>query len=168
MNDFRTMDFTGLQIDVLAGWEQPKGPDGNVANEGRAPFFLVRRQLGTGVFQLSPALFTGGTPPNVTTALLLNMAERFGRARDLGPTSDVEITETPPGGNRESGLMLIGVSFRPREKFIRLWHGSDGLNFAFLSYGCDADKLNDELDDCLRMATTMRFRDTAPAAPFVR
>jgi hypothetical protein len=136
VNDFRTLD---------------KGPDGKIANEGRAPFSLVRRQLGVGVFQLSPALFQGENPPTVSSALLLNMAERFGKMRQLGSTSDVEITES-------ESLLLVGVTFKPREKFIRLWHGSDGLNFAFLTYGCDAGREAEELSDCERMAGTIRFR----------
>ena len=151
MNDSRTIDFGGMLMDVLSGWEQPKGPDGNVANEGRPPYSLVRRKLGVGVFQLSPALFQGGNPPAVSSALLLNMAERFGKMRDLGQTSDVEISES-------ESLLLVGVTFRPRGKFIRLWHGSDGLNFAFLTYGCDAGLESDELSDCERMARTIRFR----------
>jgi hypothetical protein len=150
MNDFRTIDFGGAMLDVPNAWQRPKTKDGEVADERLPPYSLIRRAQGIGVLQISPALFTGGSPPNVTTALLLNMAERLARMRDLGPSSDPDVVDTET-------LLISMLSFRPRGKFIRLWYASDRLNFAFFSYGCDEGLESTELPDCEAMIRTLRF-----------
>jgi hypothetical protein len=158
MIDFRTLDIAGAMLDVPNTWQRIKNKDGSIADERLPPYSLIREKDGIGVLQLSPALFPGGEPPNVTTAMLLNMAERLGRMRELGPSSNVDVLDS-------EHLLISMLSFHPRDKFIRLWYASDRLNFAFFSYGCNAGLESTELPDCEEMVRTLRFRtSTIPSA----
>lgn len=150
MNGTRTLSFGEFTIEAPQAWGRILDSWGNVADQDRPPYSLVRQQDGIGVLQFSPALHKGGPEPDVTSTLLLKMGEDFGKLRELGESFEQAVFD-------DDALAIGALSFRPKEKFIRLWFASDGRNFLFITYGSEWGRQDAELPDCEAMARSARF-----------
>ena len=105
---------------------------GRMKRPGRRPTRPVhpRRNARVGGLQFSVALFQGGRVPAPSRDDLCEMVQHFGAARRLGLPSEA-VSETGP-------LSLAAGSFEFGENFLHIWYASDGLNFAFFTYTCEA------------------------------
>src|SRR5262245_42235169 len=91
------------------------------------PYTLAHRD-GVGALQFTIALYESGPVPEPTPAVLAGMVTEFGRKRGLGEPMAVETEPGPP--------LLAAGSFTWGKDLLRVWHVSDGRNFAFVTYTC--------------------------------
>jgi hypothetical protein len=137
--------FDSFVVQVPGGW-------GNITAtvEADNPPYTLADENGAGALQFSIALYTGGRIPNPTPADLLQMVEKFGRARGLREPSAVVTEAGPP--------VLAGGSFAWDEYFLRVWQVSDGRNFAFVTYTCATNEAGPELPACERIVRSIVFQ----------
>ena len=139
-----TIRFWGFHVDTPDGWEDVTdtvGVDGAPAT--------IARPDGVGALQFSVGLYTGGTRPDPSVELLLEMLHEFGEARGLGAPGDVVM--------QVGRLRLVAGLFLPGNDFLRVWYLSDGLSFALVTYVCEAGREAHELADCERIVRSLTF-----------
>jgi hypothetical protein len=116
------------------------------------PPVTLARPGGVGALQFSVAAYSGGERPDPSPDQLLGMLEGFGESRGLGAPQAAVAT-------RAGRLRLAAASFRSEGDFVRVWSVSDGLNFALVTYVCEAGRESEELADCERIVRSLAFTD---------
>ena len=119
------------------------------------PPWTLAKPDGVGAFQFSVATYKSGSIPNKTSTVLLAMLRDFASSHSLGEQTDI-VTE-------DGALRVAAASFRHGDDFLRVWYGSDGRNFAKITYTCAWGEHLTELPDCEQMVRTLRFKDEAGA-----
>ena len=118
--------------------------------EAADPPWTLAKPEGVGALQFSIALYRGGVRPEPGGRDLLEMTLAFGRSRGCGVPSDVCQEAGPP--------VVASASFRTNDDFIRVWHVSDGANFAFVTYLCDPASPSElEIGECEAIVRSVRF-----------
>lgn len=125
-------------VDVPDGWE-----------DITESVWTLARPDGVGALQFSVALYSDGEPPNPSLEQLLEMVEDFAKTRGLGAPQAVRVVSEP--------LLSAAASFRWGDDFVRVWYVSDRLNFALVTYVCEAGQEWKELSDCEEIVKTLEF-----------
>ena len=102
-----------------------------------------------GALQFSIALHVNGPVPDPTPYDLSVMVASFAEARGLDSPREVAAESGP--------LRLAASSFIWGEDFLRVWHVSDGRNFAFVTYTRELGQEGRELGECERVIRSIRF-----------
>jgi hypothetical protein len=139
------ISFGTFSVVARRGWE-----DFTDSHEVDDPPRTLARGDGVGALQFSVALYAKGPIPDPLPVDLLKMVAAFGEARGLSAPRDVVVESTP--------WHLAAGSFAWDTDFLRVWHLSDGRNFAFVTYTCESGQEGAELRDCERIVRSLRFR----------
>ena len=136
--------FNTFTVSVPDGWS-----DITSDVDGDNPPSTLASFNGVGALQFSVALYQSGPDPDPSQADLQQMVKDFGTERGLGAPVSLA-AETFP-------VRLAAGSFHAGCEYIRVWHVSDGQNFAFITYVCDWSEQRMELPDCERIVRSLRF-----------
>lgn len=137
--------FDSFVVQAPRGWN-----DITDEVEAENPPYTLAHTDGVGALQFSIALYTSGMVPNPSIADLKEMLEEFGSKRGFGEPVDLVNEPGPP--------LLAAGSFSWGDDFLRVWEVSDGGNFAFVTYTCDAKDLGPELQVCERIVRSIVFK----------
>jgi hypothetical protein len=138
------IQFKTFTVVAPDGWE-----DVTDTLEFEAPPITLARNDGVGALQFSIAVYSHGERPDPAPEDLLGMLEEFGQARGLGKPDAVLIRSSP--------LRTAAGSFLSNDDFVRAWYVSDGLNFALITYTCDAGSEIEELAECEQIVRSLAF-----------
>jgi hypothetical protein len=148
MNKLAMAPFSFLDtfaVRVPRGWSAI--PD--EAEDYKLPYALGRRRSGVGALTFSIGFYGGGPIAGPSVDDLDKIVERFGAARGLGrPTAKVAEAGPP---------LLAAGSFKWKRSFLRVWHLSDGCNFALAAYNCDLGQQAKELPNFERIVRSISF-----------
>lgn len=154
----KTGDLTTVgpvQLELVPGWEDVSGD----LDQSAPPFTLScsegEGEGGTGVLQLSPAVFSRGTAPNATLEHLRRLCVDFGKRKGLEPGASPSSYEDPV-------RLWYGMSYRIKGRFVRVWYASDRMSFVLATYLPLGGEATDSecaagIADCERMLSTIAF-----------
>jgi len=137
--------FATFAVEVPTGWAEMT----HIVDAENPPNTLAHRN-GLGALQFSTALYKSGPIPNPSLADLQEMIAEFSRKLELGEPRDVVADPGPPA--------MVSVSFAWGDDFVRVWHVSDGRNFARVTYTCAAEHAGPELAACEEIVRSIAFR----------
>ncbi len=146
----RRLTIGPLTVETPPGWSDITSE----LDDPDAPPTLGRAG-GEGALQFSVVLHGRGSPRNPGTRELLEMSINYGEDEELGKPRDPVEEEGP--------LRLGAVGFRTAEQSIRIWHVSDGRNFACVCYTGPRSGHEAELRECEGIVRSLRF--ASPASP---
>ena len=140
-----------IDIDLAPGWEDVT----EELEQPPPPYTLTDTGPGTGVFQLSPALYSGGRLPNATLDDLKRLCVDFGKRKNLGPATSSASYEDPL-------RLWYGVTYTTRRGFMRVWYGSDRKSFVLATFiptdgGPTERECASAIKDCERMSSSIVF-----------
>jgi hypothetical protein len=136
--------FDAFSVDVPRGWS-----DITETLEGdHQPCTLAHRD-GVGALQFSVALYRSGVVPDPTPEVLSSMVHEFGKKQGLAHPSKLLMELGPP--------RLAAGSFAWGKDFLRVWHISDGRNFALVTYTCAAEDAGPEVVVCEQIVRSIAF-----------
>lgn len=117
--------------------------------ETDAPLTLANGASGVGALQFSPAMYSGGAVPHITTDDLLQLLDDFGVNRQLGTPHDEKIYQGP--------ILLAGRSYHSADDFVRVWDASDGASLLLITYVCNRDQWDVETAERELTVRSIRF-----------
>lgn len=127
----------------------PKWSDSTAEVEVENPPFTVSRTDGVGALQFSIALYQSGVAPTPCPDELAVMVRQFAASRGWGEGENWRIEKGPP--------CLAAASYFVSDDFVRVWQLSDGRNYAFATYMCEARQVGPELPACERIVRSLHF-----------
>jgi hypothetical protein len=125
-----------------------EGPD------DQPPYSLARAD-GDGVLQFSLALYRAGKEPNPTVQDLANMLVEATEKYGVGAE---HVVHTP-----NERLLIVRTDFVFEDSSVRMWHVSDRVNFAKVTYVAQEQADPEELNEAETIVLSTTFR-CAPAA----
>jgi hypothetical protein len=134
------IQFDFFSVDTPDGWR-------NISESVES---TLARDNGVGALQIAIELYLSGTVANPTPQDLLAMVEHFAKVHKLGKPLNVALESKP--------IRLAAASYNWNGAFLRLWQVSDGGNFAFVTYTCDARHSDRELPDCEAIVRSLVFK----------
>ena len=143
------IEFPWFSLEVPPGWH-----DVTDCVEEDDPPITLGREEGVGAIQISIALYEDGELADPTPDDLLDLLRAMAEAQGLGEPTDL-------ASKSATSLRIAAASFLKEEEgeFLRVWHVSDGTNFALISYMCELGMQGEERADCEAIVESLAFRD---------
>lgn len=112
------------------------------------PWTLAKKN-GWGALQFTIALYDGGAKPNVSFDTLEDTVRSTAATMEFRqPTQFTRKTE----GSR----FMVSADFCDREQFVRVWHLTDGWNFAWIT---SPEEERTELPEAETIVSTIEFKN---------